>query len=141
MKESKTEQEVNAMSPLILAYIGDAVYELYIREYLVNTTNLKPNKLHSEAIKYVCAKAQSEVLKELEEVLSEKEQEIVRRARNTKNHHLPKNTKVIEYIYSTAYEALIGYLYMTRQDDRLKYILEYSREKLVDINTKKIYNT
>ena len=69
------------------------------------------------------------------------EQEIVRRARNTKNHQLPKNTKVIEYIYSTAYEALIGYLYMTRQDDRLKYILEYSREKLVDINTKKIYNT
>lgn len=115
----KNEKEINQMSPLTWAYVGDAVYELYVRSYLIDTTNLKPNNLHKEAIKYVKAQAQAEILKNLQESLTEQEQEIVRRARNTQNHHLPKNADVQEYMYSTALEGLIGYLYLTNQTTRL----------------------
>ena len=116
--------EVDQMSPLIWAYVGDSVYELYIRTYLTNTTKLKPHKLHVESIKYVKAKAQAEKLEEIMDKLTEKEAEIVKRGRNAENHHLPKNATVQEYMYSTAFEALIGYLYLTKQDERLKEILE-----------------
>ena len=115
--------DVNTMSPLNWAYIGDSVYELYIRLYLVNTTNLKPHKLHIEAIKYVKAGAQAKILSELEKNLTEQEKEIVKRGRNAENHHLPKNATLQEYTYSTGFEALIGYLYLTKQDERLKEIL------------------
>ena len=124
IERPKNELEVNMMSPLTWAYIGDSVYELYIRNYLVNTTHLKPHKLHIEAIKYVKAKAQAEILNKLEKELTEKEKEIVKRGRNAENHHLPKNATVQEYMYSTGFEALIGYLYLTKQDDRLSKILE-----------------
>ena len=118
------EKRVNEVSPLTWAYIGDAVYELYIRENLVNKTKLKPHKLHLESIKYVKASAQARILHEIEEDLTEEEKEIVRRTRNTKNHHLPKHTEVNEYRYSTAFEGLIGYLYLTKQEERLKEILK-----------------
>ena len=120
----KDEAEVNMMSPLTWAYIGDAVYELYIRTYLIDITRLKPHKLHIESIKYVKAKAQAEILEKLDSILTEKEKEIVRRGRNTENHHVAKNATVQEYMYSTAFEALIGYLYLTKQDERLKEILD-----------------
>ena len=116
----KDEQEVNLMPPLTWA----CVYELYIRTKLVNETKLKPHALHIEAIKHVKAKAQAETLKNIYEELTEKEQDIVRRGRNAENHHLPKNANVQDYMYSTAFEALIGYLYLTKQNDRLKEILD-----------------
>ena len=118
------EKRINELSPLTWAYVGDAVYELYIRENLVNNSKLKPNKLHIESIKYVKASAQANILKKLEEELTEEEKDIVRRARNTKNHHLPKNAEVNDYMHSTAFEGLIGYLYMTKQEKRLKEILK-----------------
>lgn len=121
---TKDNKDVNLMSPLVWAYVGDAVYELYIRTYLINTTQLKPNKLHIESIKYVKAGAQAKILEELMEELTVEEQDIVRRGRNTQNHHLPKNANVTEYMYSTAFEGLIGYLYLTKQEERLKEILE-----------------
>ena len=119
----KNKEEVNLMNPLIWAYIGDGVYELFIRTYLVQTTNLKPHKLHIEAIKYVNAKAQANILKELESMLTDEEKEVVRRTRNTENHHVPKNADVVDYMYATAFEGLIGYLYLTDQKERLKEIL------------------
>lgn len=123
--ERKNENsEIDTMSPLTWAYIGDAVYELYIRNYLINITKLKPHKLHIESIKYVKAHAQAEILKKLMNMLTEKEQEIVKRGRNAENHHLPKNATVQDYMYSTAFEALIGYIYLTKQDERLKEILD-----------------
>ena len=85
-----------------------------------------------EATKYVKASAQADILKELEIQLTEEEQDIVRRARNTQNHHLPKNASVQEYMYATALEGLIGYLYLTGQEIRLNEILE----KCIDINLK-----
>ncbi len=121
---NRTKQEVDLMSPLTWAYIGDAVYELFIRNKLINETNLKPHKLHIEAIKYVKAKSQAEKLSEIYEILTDEEKDIVRRGRNTQNHHLPKNANVQEYMYSTAFEALIGYLYLTKQNARLKEILD-----------------
>lgn len=123
LKIDRTKQEVELMSPLTWAYIGDAVYELFIRNKLINETNLKPHKLHIKAIKYVKAKSQAEKLSEIYEMLTDEEKDIVRRGRNTQNHHLPKNANVQEYMYSTAFEALIGYLYLTKQNARLKEIL------------------
>lgn len=122
--EIKREPEdVNLMSPLTWAYVGDCVYELYIRTKLINETNLKPHKLHIETIKYVKAKSQAELLQRIYDDLTEEEKNIVRRGRNAENHHLPKNSNVQEYMYATAFEALIGYLYLTKRFDRLKEIL------------------
>ena len=112
------------MSPLTWAYIGDCVYEMYIRTKLVNETKLKPHALHIQAIKHVKAKAQAETLNEIYDELTEKEKEIVRRGRNAENHHLPKNANVQDYMYATAFEALIGYLYLTKQNNRLKEIFD-----------------
>lgn len=120
----KTVEEVNQMSPLTWAYVGDAVYELYVRTHLINHTNLKPHKLHIASIQYVKAKAQAETLKQLENILTQEEKEIVRRGRNTKNNHIAKNASVQEYMYSTAFEALIGYLYLSGQEQRLNEILQ-----------------
>ena len=117
-------EKTKMMSPLTWAYVGEAVYELYIRDYLTQITNLKPNKLHKEAIKYVKAEAQAKILEKLQDVLSEEEKEIVRRGRNAQNHHLPKNANLRDYTYATAFEALIGYLYLSKQEERLDEILK-----------------
>ena len=122
IERNKKEEEINMLSPLTWAYIGDCVYELYVRQELVNKTNLKPQNLHMEAIKYVKASKQAEILNKIMDVLTDKEKDIVRRGRNAENHHLPKNASVQDYMYSTAFEALIGYLYLTKQDERLKEI-------------------
>lgn len=125
----KSEDEVNLMSPLVWAYVGDSVFDLFIRTNLVQKTKLKPNKLHIESIKYVKAKAQAEILQNIFESLTEKEKEIVRRTRNTENHHLPKNADYKDYMYATAFEGLIGYLYLTKQEERLQEILNKSLDK------------
>lgn len=128
IERAKSPEEINMLSPLTWAYVGDCIYELYIRTDLVNKTKLKPHKLHIETIKYVKAKAQADILKRIEKNLTEKELEIVRRGRNAENHHLPKNADPADYMYSTAFEGLIGYLYLTKQDERLKEIFEMCKE-------------
>ena len=125
IKIIRNEDEVNLLSPLTWAYVGDSVYELYIRTKLVNKTNLKPHELHIKAIQYVKAEAQAKILKDIYDKLTDDEKEIVRRGRNVQNHHLPKHSNVQEYMYATAFEALIGYLYLTKQEKRLKEILAY----------------
>ena len=126
IERAKSPEEINMLSPLTWAYVGDCIYELYIRTNLVNKTKLKPHKLHIESIKYVKAKAQADILKEIMDKLTDDEKEIVRRARNAENHHLPKNAEPEDYMYSTAFEGLIGYLYLCKKDERLKEILEMS---------------
>lgn len=120
------ELDVNQMSPLVWAYVGDSVYEQFIRNYLVTNTKYKPHKLHIEATKFVKASAQAEILQKLEDALTEEEKEIVRRTRNTQNHHIAKNASVQDYMYATAFEGLIGYLHLTKQKDRLEEILDMS---------------
>ena len=119
----KNIKDVDMLSPLVWAYIGDSVYELYIRTNLVNHSNAKPHKLHLESIKYVKAKAQADILKKITPSLTEEEKDIVRRGRNTENHHVAKNADVADYAQATAFEALIGYLYLSKQEARLKEIL------------------
>ena len=124
INREKNEIDINLLSPLTWAYVGDSIYELLIRTHLVNKTKLKPHSLHIEAIKFVKAKSQADILKRLEVYLTDEEKEIVRRGRNAENHHLPKNANVEEYMYSTAFEALIGYLYLCKKDERLKEIFD-----------------
>ena len=132
IERKKDIKDVKMMSPLTWAYIGDCVYELYVRQELINKTNLKPHKLHIEAINYVKASKQAKILKGIMDKLTEEEQDVVRRGRNSENHHLPKNASVEDYMYSTAFEALIGYLYLSRQDERLKEILGLIEIKPLD---------
>ncbi len=120
---NRPEEEINLLSPLTWAYIGDCVYDLYIRTHLVNTTNLKPHKLHIQTIQYVKAKSQAQLLEKIQDKLTDEEKDIVRRGRNTQTHHLPKNSNIQEYRYATAFESLIGYLYLTKKFKRIKEIL------------------
>ena len=124
----RTVEEVKLMPPLTWAYIGDCIYELYVRTELVNTTKLKPHAMHVKAIEKVRAKSQAEMLNKIYDKLTEEEQDIVRRGRNAENHHLPKNSNVQEYRYATAFESLIGYLFLTKQHKRLKQILIFTSE-------------
>lgn len=124
IKIEKNEAEINQLSPLTWAYVGDCVFELYIRTKLINETKLKPHELHIKAINYVKAKAQAQMLHNLNDCLTEEEQDVVRRGRNAQNHHLPKNANVQDYMYSTAFEALIGYLYLCKKEQRVKEIIE-----------------
>ena len=123
IERDKEEIDVNLLSPLTWAYVGDGVYELFIRCHLVNNSKLKPHKLHVESINFVKAKAQADILKSILNDLTEEEQDIVRRGRNAENHHLPKNADPEDYMYATAFEGLIGYLFLSRRDARLKEIL------------------
>ena len=118
----KDEIEINMMSPLEWAYVGDSVYELYTRTYLSNSTNLNPHNMHVKSIKYVKANAQYKILQKLN--LNDEEIDIVKRGRNTENHHLPKHATHEEYMYSTAFEALIGYLFLNKKYQRLEEILK-----------------
>ena len=122
LKEEINKKNINSLS---LAYLGDAVYELFIRKHLLNK-NLKVNELQKKSVDYVSAKAQSKYLDKLIEskILTEEEIEIVKRARNHKSHS-SKTTDIITYKKSTGLEALIGYLELTNNKDRIKKIMKY----------------
>ena len=115
---------INCINVLALAYLGDAVYEVYIREKLINKGINNVDKLQTESVKYVSAKGQANILDKLidNSFLSDEEIEIVKRGRNYKRSSHPKNTDIITYKCSTGFEALIGYLYLTNKD-RLNEIL------------------
>ena len=116
--------ELITMSPLVLAYIGDTIYESYIREYLIRKNiNKKVNDLHKSAVKYVKAKAQATIMHELENELTEEELRIYKRGRNQKSHTSPKNADIIDYKHATGFEALVGYLHLGNEKERLEYII------------------
>jgi len=123
------------LNSLALAYMGDAVYEKYIRHHLLLKGAVKPNLLHRASTRFVSAKAQSKVIHYLLDagVLSEEEQGVVRRGRNAKSGSVPKNTDVQTYRYSTAFEALIGYLFLSDRMQRVEEIIamaiNYTEEK------------
>lgn len=117
------ESDIKQMSPLVFAYMGDAVYEKYIREFVIKQGLCKNGLLHKKTIKYVNAKAQAEILCKIENKLTEEELDVVRRGRNSNPHSTAKNADVIDYKYATGFEALIGYLYLTKQHERLEEIL------------------
>ena len=118
----------NMLNGADLAYIGDAYYELQIRLFLLNKGITNPNKLHKEAVKYVSASAHSKVMNVLKEELSEEELRIFCRGRNYNYKHSRKNLKLDEYLASSGYEAVIGYLYLTNNMERLEEIIKRSIE-------------
>lgn len=119
---------------LVLAYLGDSIYEFYIRKYLVDKGISKVKELQSESIKYVSAKSQSMYLSKLidNNILSEEEINIVKCARNHKSNHKSKNCDIITYKHSTGFEALIGYLYLQNKIDRLEKIINYIINDRID---------
>ncbi len=118
--------DLNSYSPLVLAFLGDAVYELYIRSLIVAEGNAPVHKLHKRSVTFVKAKAQSDTIHRLMDLLNEEEQDIVRRGRNAKSGTIPKNADVAEYKYATGFETLLGYLYLKRDFPRLLQLLKIS---------------
>ena len=118
---------VNEINVLVLAYLGDSVYENYIRKYLINTGIGNVNDLQSESIKYVSAKAQAKYMDLLinDNILNEDELNVFKRARNYKTTSHPKNTDIITYKIATGFEAVIGYLEFINREDRIKEIINY----------------
>lgn len=117
----------NNQNVLTLAYLGDAVYELFIRNYLIKNNVIKVNDLQNKAIKYVSANGQASYLKMMIDAnfLSEEELDIVKRARNHKSHKCPKSTDVITYKNATGIEALIGFWYLKNNEKRINEIMEF----------------
>lgn len=112
---------------LVLAYLGDSIYEVYIRKFLISKGIVKVKELQSESIKYVSAKSQAYYLKEMldNDFLNEKEINVVMTARNHKNNHRPKNCDIITYKYATGLEAIIGYLYLENNISRLNELMDF----------------
>lgn len=113
------DTDIRTYSPLPLAYIGDAIYELVIRTILVEKGNTQVNKLHQRASKLVKASAQSEIIEKLKPYLTEEETGILKRGRNAKSFTMAKNASMSDYRRATGFEALMGYLYLTEQWDRM----------------------
>nr|WP_298056337.1 ribonuclease III domain-containing protein [uncultured Lachnoanaerobaculum sp.] len=111
-------KEATEFSPLVLAYIGDAVYELMIRSILVSRGNRPVNKLNKDATSLVKAAAQSEIVKLISDNLSEEEYTVFKRGRNSSPHTMAKNASMSDYKYATGFEALIGFLYLDNRCDR-----------------------
>jgi ribonuclease-3 family protein len=116
--------DYKTLSPLTLAFIGDAVYDLLIREQLVCKANCPVGKLHKMKVKKVCCKAQSEIMKKLISMLTNEELSIFKRGRNAHINHTPKNADVADYHNATGFETLIGYIYLKGDIKRLRELFE-----------------
>lgn len=108
------------MGALALAFIGDAVFEVFVRERLVCQAQRPVSQLHRAAVEQVCARAQAGFVQKLLPVLNQEEQDILRRGRNAHSNHVPKNADLGEYHAATAFESLFGYLYLSEKIDRLR---------------------
>lgn len=125
LKGKFSKIEAKQLNPLVLAYIGDAVFEVFVRSCLVDKNRqLLANKLHRAAIKHVSAKAQSDFLRKIQPLLTEEELQIFKRGRNAKASSSPKNASIQDYRVATGFEALIGYLYLMEDFERMNNLLE-----------------
>lgn len=119
------QKKASQYSPLVLAYIGDSIYEVYVRTRVIaENPDMPAYKLHKQAIRYVKAQAQSNSIVELEDELTDDELAVYKRGRNAKSATIPKNADLIDYRRATGFEALIGYLYIKKEHDRLDFIME-----------------
>jgi len=118
--------DVKQLNSLALAYMGDAIFETYVRRHLLFLGQVRPHQLHRAGTRYVSAKAQSQILFQImdDKLLSEEELAVVMRGRNAKSGTVPKNTDVQTYRYSTAFEALMGYLYLMGNTARLEELIQ-----------------
>lgn len=130
INEKLEDKTINQMQPLVLAMIGDSVQTLFVRTEIAKRYGVKVNKMNKLVSSVVQAGSQFKTFKKIEESLTEQETDIARRARNTHIHTKAKNFSYNEYIYATALEAVIGYLYLSKKEERLKEILEKSLEEI-----------
>lgn len=137
--------EIQMANPLMLAYIGDGIYELMVRSYMVNQVRGSMNDINRNVIRLVKATSQAYAVRTLEPELTETEVRIVKRGRNQKNVSVPKNTPVAEYKLATGFEALLGYLYLDGQEARLEELvikaIRLIEENPDTVNKKKIVHT
>jgi len=127
LRNKFTINEAVQLNPLVLAFVGDAIYEVFVRRYLVEQNqDMSAHKLHVKAVSYVKAHSQSEIMKQIKESLTEEEERIFKRGRNAKSGTVPKNADVREYRMATGFEALMGFLYLTNQLDRLNELMNLS---------------
>lgn len=124
------EVDIRAYSPLTLAYIGDAVYDLVIRTVVVERANRSANKLHKTVIRYVNAGTQAQMVMAIEEELTEEEKAVYHRGRNAKSYTSAKNASIADYRKATGLEALLGYLYLRGETDRLLMLVRSAFEKM-----------
>lgn len=124
------------LNGLALAYVGDAVYEVYIRDFLVKSGQTRPNTLHKMATHYVSAKAQAMLMEKMlaEGILNEEEELFYRRGRNSKSHTSAKNADITTYRVATGFESLMGYLHLTDQKERLDELVAWCIEKVGEEN-------
>ncbi|MFV0559937.1 MAG: Mini-ribonuclease 3 [Enterococcus sp.] len=129
-------RDYKQLNGLALAYVGDAIYEIYIRDYLVSLGDTKPNTLHHKATRYVSAKAQAWLIDKMLEadVLTEEELLFYRRGRNAKSHTSAKNADITTYRISTGFEALMGYLHLTKQTERMEELIDWCIQKVGEEN-------
>ena len=119
-----SEEEAKLKNPQVLAFIGDAVYSLYIRNLIVLNNEGKSGELHKLTTTFVKAKSQSDTIEKILPILTEKEQDIFRRGRNYKTQSVAKNSSIQEYHRATGFEAVLGYLYLSGQFERINEILK-----------------
>ena len=119
--------DVNLINGIALAFEGDAVYSMYIRRHLIFQGLTKPNQLHREATKFVSAKAQANLISLMleEGILTEKEEDIYKRGRNANSHTKAKNADIVTYRMSSGFEAVMGYLHMTEEIERLEELIDW----------------
>ncbi|MBR6223644.1 MAG: ribonuclease III [Lachnospiraceae bacterium] len=122
-------QRLNTYSPLTLAYIGDSVFDLLVKTYFVSKMNMQANKYHKLTSNVVKAKAQADMLKAIEDDLSEEELDIYKRGRNSHPYNKAKNASRMEYLEATGFEALVGYLYLDARYERLVKLLRLGFER------------
>ena len=123
-------RDYKQLNGLALAYVGDAIYEIYIRDYLVSLGQTKPNVLHRMATHYVSAKAQASLMQ------AEEEEVMYKRGRNAKSHTFAKNADVTTYRVATGFESLMGYLHLTQQKERLEELINWCIKKVGETNEK-----
>ncbi len=122
------ECDPRQLSPLTLAFVGDCVFELFVREKLVCQGNCPVKKLHQRSVEQVCASAQSRFSQKLFPLLTEEEQQVYQRGRNAHVNHVPKNASVADYHAATAFETLFGYLYLSGRIERLRELFQICME-------------
>lgn len=127
-------RDYRQLNGLALAYVGDAIYEVYIRDYLVSQGQTRPNQLHHMATHYVSAKAQASLIQAMldAKILTEEEQDFYRRGRNSKSHTSAKNADITTYRISTGFEALMGYLHLTGQTERLEELIDWCIKQVTE---------
>ena len=132
-KDPKHPKDPKQLGPLVLANIGDTIYDLFVRTELVDSTTLTAHGLHIGAAKRVCAKAQAAAFRRIEALLTDDESAVFRRGRNAHMGSVPKNAAIIDYRIATGMEALVGYLYLSGKDERLSQLMRIALHDTAEI--------